>query len=319
MNAAQNNFEVSVGQNNIVFTIIKSDDTPYDFTLDQVRINFFKFPDIKGTVDSFIAGTSGTALGEITFILTPALKDFIQILPYEVINVSNNNDKLVVGRIDVVSQLGIRKIQVDDLDNMILDLKGPGTKRYFTPEQRDRARNLAVEELYQEDYDVFEDTQKITDTLGHYKTRCTLTYKSIIYLPDDHHFTTGLSGIKSGIEKQIKVIDDSRWALRKSSKLLPITDDNPIANTFEKVIEVLPATLDSVKVYYLRKPLESKWGYTISVNDNRTPVFSEDKSIHVDYPRIGMQKLALKALEYLGMASKDQVAMNAENLKNANV
>lgn len=230
---------------------------------------------------------------------------------------------------------------INDIHTFIKFLKNQGQNIYHTPEQIDNAINRASLDLFRQEEKVFEQSQIITDTLRPFKERVSYTVAASSYdLPSDYIRATNISHNYSAtatvseedeyafcdidytdpngndvvsVEKEIDLIPDSDWIKRQDNLIVGPTVKNPIARIFGSKLEVLPNTVKPT-LYYLRKPTNAVWAYTIS-GDGRSFIFDEDNSVDLEWNVISHNEIIEKTIGFLGIALKDNVMMQYEQYK----
>jgi hypothetical protein len=231
---------------------------------------------------------------------------------------------------------------INDIHIFVKFLKNQGQNIYHTPEQIDDAINRASLDLFRQEEKVFELNQIITDTLRPFKSKLIYSTTASSYdLPSDYIRATNVSHVYSNahtlsdedkyeycdadisedpnstdvssIEKEIDLITDSDWIKRQDSLIVGPTLKNPIARIYGSSIEVLPNTVKPI-LYYLKKPVEAKWAYTIS-GDGRSFIFDEANSVDLEWGVISHNEIIEKTIGFLGIALKDNVMMQYEQYK----
>lgn len=207
-----------------------------------------------------------------------------------------------------------------------------GQSQYYSPEDIDLQINNAIQDFYRKEYSHFEANQEITDTLGFFKMSETLTLEDGFFdLPDNWVYTTELiAALSDNTEAQLEQVPDSEWGKRLSSKAFPPDLEFPIARyAGNKKIEAKPLYVaaqsggektdgvQKIELLYLRKPLKAKYGYDTS-SDGTSFVYSSGESVQVDYPEIDHPRIMTRALKYLGISVKDEVAIQAPQIVESN-
>lgn len=205
-----------------------------------------------------------------------------------------------------------------------------GQSQYYPPEDIDIHINNALKAMYAVDYEHFEATQEITDTLGYYKAvsePIELT-DGIVDTPADLYHLTGVEAIMSDDSRvPCETLADSYWFGRKHSKSFAPSEEYPIARQIGlKQIEILPVAVEaegeqaaiigvkSVVLLYLRKPDEAKYDYVVNPSGTGW-TFNAAGSIEVDYPEIRHNKIQDKALLLLGIALRDNTLIGGESIR----
>ena len=127
-------------------------------------------------------------------------------------------------------------------------------------------------------------------------------------IPDKTEFK--VSG--KGSEKEIDMLRDSEFRSRKSSKLLPPTEEYPIGKIEANQISVAPETLDvpqgdqtsGVYIEYLKKPTDVQLFFTLST-DGRTEIVNEQTSIDTEWDERALPELIKMMATTLGITLND--------------
>ena len=127
-----------------------------------------------------------------------------------------------------------------------------------------KVENLA---LFNDYYKVFEQTRIVSDAIKHLKTSSTRTLTiGYVSAPGDYAHLTALHvGSETTL---IDEVTDEEWVFRADDALTVPTEDYPIARLADTNIYVLPNTIDSITVLYLRNPTTPYFDYYTDVNLN---------------------------------------------------
>lgn len=162
-------------------------------------------------------------------------------------------------------------------------------------------------------------TQKITDDVRHLVTTSTINVSNSRFtLPNDYaafsslkyRYVTNQENCEDGakaVKIPIEVVTDEEFASRQSSLLTPPTIRRPIANFDVSGIEVLPSTITSVELTYLKFPATPIRQYTI-VNDE--DVYSSTGTVNIDFPETCFNDIAIRVLQYYGINLSDSELVN---------
>jgi len=190
--------------------------------------------------------------------------------------------------------------------------------RYFSPEEIDSAINSAVLELFNQQYKVFGETQRISDELARFKTLSPITLAAGIGpLPDTHLYTLSVYVTKIGattITKRLRIVEEQFIAQYIDSEAFAPDEDNAIARLVGQNIHAYPQTITEIGMTYFRKPNLCKFAYIYTGLLQNIPVYDPINSIQIDYSAASYNQLIQKALTYLGVAQKDQVLMQEQGL-----
>ncbi len=184
-----------------------------------------------------------------------------------------------------------------------------GQGQHMPPEDIDLPLNNAIETFFRQEYKHFEATQEISDTLGFYKKSTvplTLDGSQQADIPTDLHHITGMEGyLEDDSVVEIEMLKDGYWLKRKHSDGFAPSVVYPIGRQIGSLkVEVLPAEIKKVKIYYLRKPAVAKYAYVVEPSGAGW-IYDENNSTQVDYPDIGHAQIQDKLLTYLGLMLRD--------------
>ncbi len=104
------------------------------------------------------------------------------------------------------------------------------------------------------------------------------------------------------IKVPIQILRDSEFSLIESSEINIPTKRFPKARVLDDVIEVVPNSILSVYLGYLRQPKEASWGYVL---ENERPVYDESISKDIDAPVEAFNDVALLTLNLMGINLRD--------------
>lgn len=165
-------------------------------------------------------------------------------------------------------------------------------------------------------------TSKITDDLKHlleYRPFSVIDGKVLLpdgtlydldgsIAPDYLHysslnFTYYQAGSSVVVRKvPIKVIRDSEFSVIESSEVNRATQRFPKATFRSEYIEILPKSINSIFLSYLRQPMVSKWEYTLV---NNRPVYDPINSIDLDAPLEAFNDIAMLTVNLMGINLRD--------------
>jgi hypothetical protein len=190
--------------------------------------------------------------------------------------------------------------------------------RYFSPEEIDSAVNSAVLDLFNQQYKVFGETQRISDDLARFKTLSPIDLAAGIGpLPEGHVYTLSIYVTKIGTQdiiKRCRIVEEQFIAQYIDSEAFGPSEDNVIARLVGDNVRVYPETVSQIGMTFFRKPLAAKFAYTMTGLLNNIPVYDPINSLQIDYGDSNFNQLVQKALTYLGVAQKDQTLMQEQGL-----
>jgi len=123
---------------------------------------------------------------------------------------------------------------------------------------------------------------------------------------------------------QITIIENDQLGRMKKSVITPPVEDEPYACFHGEGIEIAPAFLTDVYMYYVKMPQDPNWDYTITndteiYNGTSTPQLSGKISYGFDAPRRLHKKICMIILKYLGINLSDtQLAAFATQIQERN-
>lgn len=198
---------------------------------------------------------------------------------------------------------------IQDIVKAVNKLSNRRQSRYFSVDEITEAINDAVLDMFNEGRSEFEKTQVVNDLLRVFKTKATIELtEGEGDLPTDYASLTGF-------EDNIDVVTDERWGEVKNDVICPADSDYPVLNVYGAKVRVLPNTISSVDINYLKKPTKAVYGKTLSEN-GRDYMFSEVDSTDVEIPAHRAPELLAKTLKYLGVSLKQTDLTQFELLKN---
>lgn len=201
------------------------------------------------------------------------------------------------------------------MHEFIDDLKNQGQGGYFSPEQKDRALNAASSDKFNQEKRRFEESQYISDNLNPFQKYATVTLTSGFGpLPADYDYATNAATISvtASLDKQpIDIVREAEWVNRINDPISAPSAAKPVL-ILRSTIEIVPSSLTSFRLYYLRKPVDMVFGYTESGGDY---IYSVGTSVNSDWPDSCHVDLCLRALTYLGVPLNDDMLVRLKAYK----
>lgn len=207
---------------------------------------------------------------------------------------------------------------IKDIHDLYNFLAGKNIATKQDPARLDAVLYEVVISIFNEHYDHYVKTQKISDYLMPFKRQKNITVSNgIATLPPDYlhaRFVTTSGGIA------VDIVEDKFWANRFNRKVGPVSADRPICRiedsgeeTPTKVINVYPGNLTPVKFYYFKLPTRPVYAYTVT---GSRYVYNDVGSTDVDFSPALLPQLVLKMLSRFGINLREQqVIMYAEQMK----
>lgn len=189
-------------------------------------------------------------------------------------------------------------------------LKNEGQGHFNSPEDIDSALNAGSIDKANEEKRLFESTGFISNNLSNFKKVASVSLSSGFgSKPGDYDYATaGLTSDESG---NVDIVPDSEWYSRKNDPIDPPTEDHPICS-IRSNIEVIPHSVISFSLHYLRLPIKMVFGYTI--NDDQI-IYSSGSSTNCDWPESCHTDIILRACVYLGVPLSDDLLMRLKLYK----
>jgi len=201
---------------------------------------------------------------------------------------------------------------------------------YLPPNEFNRYVNMASLELLTQWFNVYQNTQRITDDIRRFIVTDKLPiddYGRVEY-PDDYIYFIALrtynqkeyDEIKENCngtavdyanisQVGVKLIDNDKLGNRMSSDLLRPTIEYPVGTMYSDYIQIYPTMLGMVQLDYLKKPQQAKWGYVTDVSG--LPIYNAATSVDLDWHDSVGNKIIMKVCKYFGIEVRDAELTNA--------
>ena len=156
-----------------------------------------------------------------------------------------------------------------------IDLMNPSSDgRYFSPEQIDSAINIAVMDLYNQEYKNFEESQRISDNMSDFKAVdiATVTTGACGLPPDLAYITSLMATVINGatVTRRVELIGDQFINDILESTAFGPDEDNVYARRNGSGLQIRPFSVTEITISYLRLPVPAKYAYTYSSNGFNT-------------------------------------------------
>jgi len=104
----------------------------------------------------------------------------------------------------------------------------------------------------------------------------------------------------------VSILESDQLARIKKSVITPPIDDDPFAYFGSDGIEIAPSTLTDVYLYYVKRPVDPNWDYTISnqtevYNSSTTPQLSGKVSHDFEVSERLHKEICMIVLRYIGV------------------
>lgn len=209
---------------------------------------------------------------------------------------------------------------IKDLHDNLRLMIPEGDGRYFAPANLDNFIHLAVMDLFNQDYKIFEESQRITETLAFFRASSAIPIAaSVGSLPSNLMFISKLLCTKIGsvvVERGATLITNQFANDLFISEAFGPTENDIYIERIAGAIQVRPATVTEITVTYLRKPTKAVFGYTTSI-DGFSKVYNVGSSTQIDFPEQAHPEIMNKALRYIGVGMKQPALVQAEGVAKA--
>src|SRR3990167_591926 len=157
----------------------------------------------------------------------------------------------------------------------------------------------------------FELTQNIIEKLKVFKESdypLIIDAAGQVPFPTDHVFTLGIgyiTGSGSPIVPRyvpIEIVDEQKKWYRLSSKIVAPDKKFPICVIQNTYFQFFPVNLQSASLSYIRYPRKAIWNYTLT---NNRPVFNPVGSVDLEWEKIKINDIVIRACSLLGISIKD--------------
>lgn len=199
---------------------------------------------------------------------------------------------------------------IDQMHGFLILLKNEGQGHFNSPEDIDTALNAGSNDKANEEKRLFESTRFVSDNLSNFKTVASIALTvGLGSKPDDYDYAT--AGLTSDESNQVDIVSDSEWATRKNDPIDPPSAEHPIC-AIRDMIEVVPHSVSSFSLHYLRVPGTMVFAYTI---EDDQIVYNAMSSTDCDWPVSCHIDIILRACVYLGVPLSDDLLMRLKMYK----
>lgn len=203
-------------------------------------------------------------------------------------------------------------MNVSAMYSTIRQLASEGQSGWMPPNEVERALNLGSTDKYNEERRAFERTGHISDNLRNFKTHSDISVTAgNAPVPATYGYRTGLA--VTSTKKDIDIVPDSEWLSRINDPIDPPTEARGIGSIRGSNIEVLPLTLTSVTLYFLRRPVDIVIAFSEDGNGDIT--INQGASTDCDWPEECHDDIILRALSYLGIPLSDELMIKLKTIK----
>lgn len=204
---------------------------------------------------------------------------------------------------------------INEVHERFITLKRQGQGAYHTREEIDRFLNDASNDKYNEEKRLFELNGYISDNLHNFKKSDTVTFTAGFGdLPADYDYRTNAATIVTppALPQKVEIVPEGEWIERINDPISVPSATDPVC-AIRNQVEIYPATVASMKLYYLKRPATMVFGYTEDGDGNT--IYDSGTSTQPDWPPTSIPDVILRALSYAGISLPDQVMMQGKSLK----
>lgn len=195
---------------------------------------------------------------------------------------------------------------ISGIHDMINLLAKKGLTGYFPPEDIDKAVYKASNDLFNEEFKKYEETQEISDSLAVFKsnpTLLTIDGNGQSPYPDNYRHVTEML-CTSSLTGEAKEIDTAMLGRKLNNPNTPPTLQYPIFSLYSSYIQFYPVTIANVSIVYLKTPLQPIYAYTIVSGRYE---YNDSASVDVEWNTTDINKVAMRALSVMGITLDDTV------------
>ena len=189
-------------------------------------------------------------------------------------------------------------------------LNRKGLSPYYSPDQ-------IVEEVHAESLNIwkkyiqeFEKSQLISVYLDPLRGKETIALTSGVgtLVNSIGQYRTGL--LVTGTNTVVDLVDIAHWGHRASNSITGPETSYPIARIDNDTITVLPNTVASVDVYYIKTPTKPVYAYTV-VNDDY--IYSDGSSVDFEWPEVLHSDISDRVMAALGLSQREASLIQYSN------
>jgi hypothetical protein len=166
--------------------------------------------------------------------------------------------------------------------------------------------------------------QQLDDALLPFKVKYSFTNSTsvggLITLPTNYVHLLSMETVVMDFGRVVypmpEKVGEDELGKRKSSQLIPLTAKNPIFIQYGNKIQLYPEHPAAGTIYYLRKPVAPKYGFTMT---GRKPVYDATSSVQLEWNEPSTEKIVFIALQLLGLSLDDANAINFAAAKEGGV
>jgi hypothetical protein len=148
-------------------------------------------------------------------------------------------------------------------------------------------------------------TEKISNSLSVFlsdSTALTIDANGQVNLPSDLFQTVSITHTINGVENEITRVEQDRVANNLTSVYDAPDTTYPIYAQLRTKFQFYPKNLATANLYYLKKPTDMLWAYTVVSN---RPQYDAANSVQPLWKDMDMNEIIYIALSYVGVNLKD--------------
>ena len=195
-----------------------------------------------------------------------------------------------------------------------------GDGRYFSPANIDSFIHMAVIDLFNTEYKVYEESQRITEWMAYFHSVSARPVSNgAATVPSDLFYITNLYCSKIGtsvVERDVDLITQQFSNSSFNSTAFGPDENHIFVQRLNAGFKVRPLTVTEITMTYLRRPNKAKFGYNTSV-DGFSWVYDVSQSTQIDFPEQGHVELMNKTLRYMGIPMAQGRLVQAEAVAKA--
>jgi hypothetical protein len=171
-----------------------------------------------------------------------------------------------------------------------------GLTDYVSPDKMMEEVHAESMNLWKKYIDAFEETQKLSMYLDPFRDEETVALSNGVGVFSNTD--TYKIGYFTQAGRNIDSVPIAHWGYRSTSVLLPPNEDYPICLVERGAIKVLPVTLPSIIIKFLKKPIKPVYSFTISGDQY---VYDDAASVDIEWSEVLHDEIMNRVLSNLGI------------------
>lgn len=204
-------------------------------------------------------------------------------------------------------------MNIDEAYNFVLDIVHKNQNGQIKPVTFNRFAKMAQQEEYETLLPTFESTQKLIKDLSPFIVKKTISIdaQGKGNKPSDFYYIANalkksyINPLHCGtkgttITNGVDFVDVNQLSDRLGSNIDGIRPNlyYPIAVEFDSYFEFYPTNLGQAELWYLRKPIDPKWAFTIQ---SGRAVYDSANSVNFEFPETKHLKICARIISYVGI------------------